>query len=542
MTCAIFAAALSLATCLPPRRAIVSEVYYDAPGVDTGLEYVELFNPTASTVSLAGVRLEAGDGAGPSRWTLRWTGTARDSVRQKCHLLIGGSGVVPAPDAVVTLDLQNGPDALRLVWPDGATEVVGWGALAYAEYSCGAPAPDVASGRALARVPDDADLGSNALDFRDAAPSPGRANQSRRDAALVRGSLAVSPPRPGADGAARLSGAVTDAGADSLAAGDAVLEAAAEDDTRTLAAAPLPLAALAPGDTASFALDLPPLPAGRWLVSARVRAAGDESPENDGDTLRVIAGPCALAVSEIQFHPATSEGEWVEVRNVAGADVDLSVYTLSDRTATRARIGAGRLPADSLGMLAQDRAALLARFPGLDTTRVWQAAPWPALNNTDDSTGVADAVVVREEGLPCARVDYSSAGVPTGVPLEWRDGAWWPSLSVQGSPLRPPEPPATLRSRFDVVPTRLRPGARRARLAWALPWSRGYVMVEVYDLAGRRVAMAFDEALVPGRGDRDWDLAALPPGLYVVALRARATSGGATLTETRALRVDGVEP
>ena len=43
--------------------------------------------------------------------------------------------------------------------------------------SCGTPAPDVAPGQSLARVPDDADLGGNALDFRAAEPSPGRANR-----------------------------------------------------------------------------------------------------------------------------------------------------------------------------------------------------------------------------------------------------------------------------------------------------------------------------------------------------------------------------
>src|SRR5882672_12080740 len=127
----LLTAALS---CAPAMHPIVSEVYYDAPGVDTGYEFVEIWNPGDAPVSLAGLRIEAGDGAGPGRWTLKWTGLAVDSVAPHGRFVLGGSLVVPVADRVITLDLQNGPDALRLVWPDGATEVVGWGELDFPEY------------------------------------------------------------------------------------------------------------------------------------------------------------------------------------------------------------------------------------------------------------------------------------------------------------------------------------------------------------------------------------------------------------------------
>src|SRR6185503_13570922 len=129
------------------ERPSVSEIYYDGPGADTGQEFVELWNDSDSTRLLTGLKIQSGDGAGPGRWTTRWT---------------GGAAVSPRPDVVLTLDLQNGPDGLRLLWPDGATEVVGWGALEFPEYYCGAPAPDVTGGQALARIPDRAATGSNA--------------------------------------------------------------------------------------------------------------------------------------------------------------------------------------------------------------------------------------------------------------------------------------------------------------------------------------------------------------------------------------------
>ena len=196
-------ALVTLAACSAAGRPLVAEVFYDAIGDDTGLEFVELYNPEARAWPLAGARLEAGDGAGPDRWITRWTGAGAGTIPPHGRFVIGGALVVPAPQAVVDLGLQNGPDAVRLLWPDGAAEVVGYGALDYPEYFCGSPAPDVSSGLSLSRIPDDADSGQNALDFRPAAPSPGRANQPERDLALVPGSLALAPEQP-PDGAPAL--------------------------------------------------------------------------------------------------------------------------------------------------------------------------------------------------------------------------------------------------------------------------------------------------------------------------------------------------
>src|SRR5437867_9264330 len=109
----------ALTPCAPVGRPLVTEVLYDATGDDTGYEFVELYNPSAAPHPLAGLRLEAGDGAGPGRWTLRWTGAAADTIAPRGRFVIGGALVAPAPNAVVGLELQNGPDAVRLVWPDG---------------------------------------------------------------------------------------------------------------------------------------------------------------------------------------------------------------------------------------------------------------------------------------------------------------------------------------------------------------------------------------------------------------------------------------
>ncbi len=533
----LFTLSLALFTCSPAGRAVVNEVLYDATGDDTGWEFVELWNPGAAPVPLAGVKLEAGDGSAAGRWTVRWTGGAADTVRPHARFVIGGVRVSPAPDAVVTLELQNGPDAVRLAWPDGATEVVGWGAHEFAEYSCGAPAPDVASGQSLARVPDGADGGGNAIDFRAADPSPGRANQSDRDVALRRGSLATSPERPEAGMPARLAATLENRGRVPLLAGEAVLRLSCVAwSVPVVWSAP----ALEPGDSARADVTAE-LPAGTWTIEAAAARGGDVPPANDADTLRVAAGPPPLVLTEIQFHPADGGGEWVEVLNASGLDVPLAGWALADRGGTRGRTGAAfALPPDSLVLLAQDRAALIARRPDLDSTRVFGLAPWPSLNNSDDSTGVADAIETREPGgFLAERVAYSAAGVPPGVPIERDQGLWRPAAGPEGTPLRPPATPHAVAGGFALSPRRVHAGGA-VRVAWDLPWPRARVSVALYDLAGRRVSVPAPEALAPARGERAVSLADVPAGVYVGGLTARGDDGRAW-TGTRALRVEGRE-
>ena len=75
--------------CAPAGHPFVAEVYYDAPGDDTGQEFVELWNDSDSSRVLTGLRLQAGDGAGPGRWTTKWTGGPGDAV--KPHSRVSGA-------------------------------------------------------------------------------------------------------------------------------------------------------------------------------------------------------------------------------------------------------------------------------------------------------------------------------------------------------------------------------------------------------------------------------------------------------------------
>ena len=166
----------------PPLGAdlVINEIDYDQPGND-GPEFVEIHNPTAAAIPLAGVRVEMVNGAGGAVYGTYNLVDAGQSLPAGGYLVIGGAGVVP-PMGVLRMNLpanglQNGaPDGVRLMRGnlridglayEGALEGTGEGMPAIADPGAGA----------LARCPDGADGNDNATDFVLVdMPTPGAAN------------------------------------------------------------------------------------------------------------------------------------------------------------------------------------------------------------------------------------------------------------------------------------------------------------------------------------------------------------------------------
>jgi len=264
-------------------------------------------------------------------------------------------------------------------------------------------------------------------------------------------------------------------------------------------------------------------------VRARLGLAGDQRRDNDTATFVVRIGPGPLLITEIQFHPAAGEGEWVEVRARGNQSVSPASFRLADRQQAGGvpQDGHGDLAPGDYAVLVQNRPAFMARFPALDSARVWRVSPWSSLNNTDDESGVADLVVLREvDGTPVETMSYSAAAVPAGFPLERSIGDVWVAAAVPGgTPLAPPRVVPEAGGGFEIEPRRLA-RAGGGRLRWTLPWPRARVTLELYDLAGRRRATLLSDALVPGRGEREWNPGDQTPGVYLLVMSARPEEGG----------------
>jgi hypothetical protein len=165
---------------LPHARAaalpLISEVYYDAVGTDDGLSFVELWGLPGT--DLTGWVLEGINGTnGAVVPSLALSGTIPgDGFFVVADGLSDGSTLVAQADLILNFDLQNGPDSVQLLSPEGAiVDAVGYGEFAPGEIFAGegSPTVDPAAGSAIARVFADVDTDQNSLDFVAAAPSPG---------------------------------------------------------------------------------------------------------------------------------------------------------------------------------------------------------------------------------------------------------------------------------------------------------------------------------------------------------------------------------
>lgn len=172
---AAFAAALLLGASQGSAAPLLSEVFYDAVGIDDGLSFVELWG--APGTSLTGLTIEAINGAGGGvTHTLTLTGTIGASgLFVIADGVAGGGTSVANADLVLDFDFQNGPDSVVLKGASGILDAVGYGAFAATDVFAGegSPAVDPAPGSAIARRFANVDTNDNGIDWVGGAPTPG---------------------------------------------------------------------------------------------------------------------------------------------------------------------------------------------------------------------------------------------------------------------------------------------------------------------------------------------------------------------------------
>lgn len=155
----------------PVGGVIINEVFYDEDGGDGPGVFIELWGPPGASVE--GMALIGINGA--------------NGVEFADIALVGAIGadgyyLVVHPDATPDLaalaelvdaqtDLQNGPDNLQLVGPDGVLDALTYGNVGAHFFGETAGAADVPPGTALTRI-EHRDTDDNSVDFVPRAPSP----------------------------------------------------------------------------------------------------------------------------------------------------------------------------------------------------------------------------------------------------------------------------------------------------------------------------------------------------------------------------------
>jgi hypothetical protein len=156
----------------------LSEVFYDAVGTDDGQTFVELSGAPGTV--LDELRLEVVNGSnGAIVATLPLTGViGQTGLFVVADRFADETTDVPVFDLLLNFDIQNGPDSVVLVGPDGVLDALGFGDFQPGENFAGegTPAPGVPAGSSLARVYADVDTDDNAIDFAELLlPTPGEA-------------------------------------------------------------------------------------------------------------------------------------------------------------------------------------------------------------------------------------------------------------------------------------------------------------------------------------------------------------------------------
>lgn len=531
-------------------QVAINEVFYDPEGADSGLEFVEIMNCGHGGVVLTGWVLETGNGAHPGDWTVEWIGGDLDYLGEGEILLIGESGVSPPPDYVAALDLQNGPDGVRLRDGERIVDTVGWGEPLFAEYYEGSPAPDVPSGKSLARSPDCFDHDDNSGDLLAcSAPTPGARNALGSDLAVeVRDAWGVVA---GADTPLIVRSVVRNTGSIPTLGHDVSI-ALRVDDSDTPVMSVIPDVPIAPRDSLELRLEWAAPEPGYHRVAVRLSLASDENPANDEATTTVTIGQPAgiLALNEIMHSPGEGGTEWVELVNVVGESVRVGGWFLGDDeegfALSRPDGGGVTVVAPGAFLVAARDTALVG---GSCQCPVVRTDGWEALS-ADDTV-----VLLDRHGTPIDRVRYErSWGGERGVSLErvrpdmppGDVNNWGSSVDSSGStPGRPNSihlPTRPAKGSLEVLPNPFTPDGDgvddRTVIRFDLPVARATARLSVFDLKGRVRAMLLDREPVPARSELIWDGRdaggeLLPSGLYVLFLEAISARQG-VLVEAKA--------
>ena len=373
---------------------VLNEIYYDHVGVDGGWEYVELYNAGSLDVSLDGWRVEFVDGRSGDASVL-WRAPSGSRIRPGEFILVGGESRGVPPDLLLTGRIGNGPDAVRLLSPEGTADLVGYGEGANAE---GSPAPDAPPGRSLSRRPDGADSGDNRTDLVISDPTPGLPNFHAVDMAVA-GDDRLRLPCVG--GPIAIRGSVRNLGLDPFE-GTLVVEATGAGGSSGLSGRLSMECLLAPAEERAFVLHAGTALPGRIEALLRVTALGDGRPANDTCRVAFFASPGPVVVNEIMGRPAAG-GEWIEI--FARETADIGNWTIRDAAGSRRPIADGSvlLPAGTFLVLARDPIAFRSAWRECDAFVLGVAGGWPALNDGGDLIEIAD-----DDGVPVDVVEWEA--------------------------------------------------------------------------------------------------------------------------------------
>ncbi len=549
---------LSMQAAIDARAAIViNEIYYDHPGRDNGWEFIELYNPDAIERDVSGLRLEFLDGR-TGKVRIVWQAPDGVTIEPGGVALVAGGERLTDPRFMLTGSLENGPDAVRLVGPNGIVDLIGYGDLVLADLYEAEPAGDVEAGESLSRKPDGRDTDDNRADFTPSVPSPGGRNFHTKDLQIsllhetllpCRGSLFVFPVLLRNVGLERFSGPVA-VTAVSVSCGGVSCSERAEA-----------ILELDTGCEATFDLRLQAPDERRADFLAALASSTDENPSNDTISVTLNTSPGSIIINEIMYRPAKGGSEWIEVLNTGIEQINLNGWSIEDAAGSRRTIAEGDRTIDTGEFL------IIAQYPGIFRERYADCTAqvidvvggWPVLND-GAGVGMAESVTLYgNTGMPVELVEYHDMmGEERGRSIERfselacssAPGTIWHRcalaagatpgsenstrtvhLSARGGLEFDPNPFCPLNDREVVITGSLRQGEHG-------------ISVRIFSLEGYEIAHIFGEEggarIFSCRWDgRDWSGRIVSTGLYICSVEFSVQGGVVCRRERDCIAVVG---
>jgi len=381
------------AVCSASPPVVINEVYYDHPGSDRGFEFVELCCRDEAEIPLEGWSLAMIDGRTGEAREL-WRALPGRIIESGTLILIGGDSLWVSPEDLLSGSIENGPDAVALLRGGERVDLVAIGGDGLA---CSA-------GRSISRRPDGSAGGDPGASLVCSLPTPGVSNFHDRDLSVsFEGPMRVYCP----DGPTDIPAIVANRGLD-VFSGDVVLTVSVimRDGVRSGTGGARASAFLDEGEELNLEIPCAGLPPGISTLEMILEADGDGNDLNDTATVSVCSSPGDVVITEIMYRP-DSGGEWVELFNRSAQAVDLSGWSMTDRSGASGKIAAGVTVRPGCFVLAaQDPVSFAASYPGFTGAVLEMESGWPRLNDGDGDGTAEEIFIIRNDGTVVESVAY----------------------------------------------------------------------------------------------------------------------------------------
>jgi hypothetical protein len=285
----------------------------------------------------------------------------------------------------------------------------------------------------------------------------------------------------------------------------------------------------------SFNWNAPDNVLGLYPLTVHVAALRDYDLSNNSIEAEIpIPSPrMALTINEIMYSPLTGDPEWIELVNTTYNIANMKDWLICDQS-SEARLTQRYLRGAEFIVITGDSLGINGWPADISVLLVHG---FPSLNNTGDRVSLMDPLRAIIDEVDYTLLPITSSGrslekIDPKAPSQ-EPTSWVASPGNQGHTAGRPNSVQITAERYGIIlePNPLRINSTTSILVvhYITPFPAINLLVEIYDLAGRKLGIISNTGPVPGTGVITWDARALDQvryrtGQYALIFRAKDTS------------------